>query len=59
MNYFKFLYDVFVWITNNYSKMPLEFRNRFPETDCISARTNLSEVVISDSLLNIDFANYE
>lgn len=59
MNFFKYLYDVFVWITNNYSKMPDSFRKSFPEHSCINARCFLSNLVQSDSDFNNDFADYE
>lgn len=59
MNYFKFLYDVFVFITTYYSEMPAEFKKRFSEASCISSRLYLSSVVQPDSEFNIEFKEYE
>ena len=59
MNFFKFLYDVFVWLTNNYSQLPDGFRKSFPEKSCLSARLFLSSITQGDSYLNDDFAAYE
>lgn len=59
MNFFKFLYDVFVWITSHYSEMPVSFREKFPEDDCLNGRLFLSDVTQIDSELNIDFKKYE
>ena len=59
MNCFKFLYDVFVWITTHYSEMPESFRKSFPEDDCLNGRLFLSDVTQADSQLNIDFKKYE
>lgn len=59
MNCFKFLYDVFVWITTHYSEMPESFRKLFTEDDCLNGRLFLSEVTRSDSDLNINFKKYE
>lgn len=35
------LYDLLVWITNNYSKMPADFQKFFSEKTCISIRQDL------------------
>lgn len=59
MNYFKFLYDVFVYITSHYSMMPDDFKKRFPEAPCISSRLYLSSVVQPDSDINNEFKDYE
>ena len=59
MNCFKFLYDVFVWITTHYSEMPGSFRKSFPEEDCLNGRLFLSDVTQIDSDLNNDFKKYE
>lgn len=59
MNFFKFLYDVFVWLTNNYFSMPDSFKKSFPESRCVDARIFLSDVVQSDSDLNSNFTDYE
>ena len=36
-----FLYDLLVWITNNYSKMPSDFQKRFPESFCVRGRLDI------------------
>lgn len=59
MNFFKFLYDVFVWITNNYSQLPDSFKKSFPESICVEGRIFLSNLVQSDSDLNEIFKDYE
>lgn len=59
MNFFKFLYDVFVYLTCNYSRLPNEFTEKFPEGDLINARLFLSDFVQDDSVLNKNFKNYE
>ena len=59
MNFFKFLYGVFVWITNNYSQMPDSFRKSFPEQTCVEGRLFLSNFAQGDSDLNETFKNYE
>lgn len=59
MNFFKFLYDVFVWITTHYSEMPDSFRKSFPECRCVDARLFLSDIAQSDSDLNQNFNDYE
>lgn len=35
------LYDLLVYITNNYSKMPEDFKTRFSETSCVLFRKDL------------------
>lgn len=59
MNFFKFLYDVFVWLTNNYSKMPDDFKSSFPEEACVKGRLTLSDIAQADSDFNKDFVDYE
>lgn len=59
MNVFKFLYDLIVWITNNYSQLPDGFKKSFPEERCVNARLWLSSIAQSDSELNNDFKDYE
>lgn len=59
MNFFKFLYDVFVWITNNYSQLPDSFKKSFPERICVEGRIFLSNFAQSDSDLNEIFKDYE
>ena len=34
-------YDVFVWLTKNYSSLPVGFRNRFPEKSLVTLRQAL------------------
>ena len=41
---FSKLYDLIVFITNNYSSMPEEFRNQFPENVCINLRLGISAI---------------
>lgn len=59
MNFINFLYDVFVWITCNYSQMPDEFKEKFPETACVNACSAVYEIFDSNSELNSDFVDYE
>ena len=59
MNFFKFLYDVFVWITQNYSQLPDYFKKSFPEAMCVEGRLFLSNFAQSDSDLNETFNDYE
>lgn len=35
------LYDLLVYLTTNYSRMPMEFQNRFSETCCVLLRQDL------------------
>lgn len=35
------LYDLLVWITNNYSKMPSDFQKFFSERSCVSLRQDM------------------
>ena len=39
------LYDLIVYVTNNYSKMPKEFRDAFPEDICVKCRIFVSNIV--------------
>ena len=59
MNFFKFLYDVFVWITTHYSEMPESFKKSFPEPSCVEGRLFLSNFAQADSDLNETFKDYE
>ena len=54
MNFIKFLYDVFVWITCNYSEMPDEFKSKFPEETCINARCAVHEIFDTHNPQNLD-----
>ena len=38
------LWDMLVFITNNYSKMPKEFKDQFPEAKCIKLRLSISSI---------------
>ena len=46
------LYDLIVYVTNNYSSMPQEFREKFPEGTCVNLRLAVSDI------LSV-FENYE
>ena len=59
MNFFKFLYDVFVYITSHYSAFPEDFKKKFKEENFVNARLFLSGIVESDSTINYDFKDYE
>ena len=39
------LYDLLVYLTCNYSEMPDEFKERFPEMDCIGMRQDLFNII--------------
>lgn len=49
---FNYLYDLIVYVTNNYSSMPDEFRKKFPEALCVNLRLLISDIAII-------FENYE
>ena len=53
---FKFLYDLLVWITNNYSKMPSDFQKRFPENFCVRGRLDLGSL---DETIIKNWIDYE
>lgn len=59
MNLIKFLRDVVIWISNNYSSMPVDFQRIFPESTFVNARSYLYDVCDYDSELNQDFSDYE
>lgn len=59
MNLIKFLRDVVIWISNNYSSMPLDFKRTFPEKTFVDARVYLYDVCDYDSEVNQDFVDYE
>ena len=59
MNLIKFLRDVVIWISNNYSSMPVDFQRTFPEKTFVDARTYLYDVCDYDSEVNQDFVAYE
>lgn len=52
---FRFLFDVLVYLTNNYSMMPESFRSRFQEKDLVNARLGVDDIVTCDK----DFKDYE
>lgn len=39
------LYDLIVYVTNNYSSMPDGFKRAFPEKDCVKMRLFVSNIV--------------
>ena len=41
---FRLLYDLVVFLTNNYSKMPNEFKDRFPENFLVRARLDVGSI---------------
>ena len=38
------LYDLIVYVTNNYSDMPSGFKSAFPEKDCVKMRLFVSNI---------------
>ena len=40
------VYDVFVWLTKNYSSLPVGFRNRFPEKSLVALRQDLFNSIL-------------
>lgn len=59
MNFVKFLYDLMVFLTVNYSSLPDVLKKRFPEESFVNARLFLSDFVNRDSDFNIHFKRYE
>ena len=59
MNLINFLRDVVIWLSENYSSLPNEFKKKFPERDFVNARLFLFDVCESSSELNQDFRDYE
>jgi hypothetical protein len=59
MNLIKFVYDVFVYLTCNYSHLSKEFIEKFPYCDLVKVRLFLSDLVQEDSDLNENFKKYE
>ena len=45
-------YDLIVYVTDNYSSMPQEFREKFPEGTCVNLRLDVFNILS-------DFENYE
>ena len=46
---FEKLYDLMVYLTTNYSSMPKEFKNEFPEKDCVLLRQIVFNIISFDS----------
>ena len=59
MGVFRFLYDVFIYLTSNYSKLPEDFQRRFPEHYLVNARIFLHDCVSSGQSISKDFDDYE
>lgn len=59
MNFVKFLYDLMVYCTVNYSDLPDVMKKRFSEASFVNARMFLSDFVNSNSDFNISFKRYE
>lgn len=38
------LYDLIVYVTNNYSAMPEEFKSKFSEGECVRLRLSVSSM---------------
>lgn len=41
------LYDLLVFLTCNYSRMPDEFKSRFPEGSCVQMRQALFSIIFN------------
>ena len=52
---FEKLYELMVFLTNNYSSMPEEFKREFPEATCVNLRLGVSTI---DSVIE-NFENDE
>lgn len=59
MNFIRFLYDLMVYMTVNYSTLPDVLKKRFPEQSFVNARIFLSDFVNCDSDFNIQYKRYE
>ena len=59
MNFIKFVRDLMIWLSENYSSMPKDFQSKFSEKDFINARCVLYDVCDDDSEINQDFVDYE
>lgn len=42
---FQFIYDVLVWLSTNYSQMPDDFRERFPEKFFVRLRLDIGSFI--------------
>ena len=52
---FKFIYDLLVFLTCNYSAMPENFKKKFPEEYLIKSRLNFGSIINFEN----DFVDYE
>ena len=59
MNFVRFLYDLMVYLTVNYSSLPDVLKKRFSEESFVNARIFLSDFVNRNSDFNIKFKRYE
>lgn len=59
MNFFNFLYDLFVFLTTNYSSMPESFKSRFPESKIVTGRIFFHDCYENNSMLHENFDDYE
>lgn len=59
MNFIRFLYDLMVYLTVNYSSLPDQLKKRFSEESFVNARIFLSDFVNCNSDFNIKFKRYE
>lgn len=59
MNFVRFLYDLMVCLTVNYSSLPDVMKKRFSEESFVNARIFFSDIVNSNSDFNIKFKRYE
>lgn len=59
MNFFNFLYDLFVFLTTNYSSMPESFKSRFSESKIVTGRIFFHDCYENNSMLHENFDDYE
>ena len=52
---FRFIYDLLVYLTCNFSKMPDEFKKRFQEDYLVKSRINIGSI----NNFEDDFSDYE
>lgn len=45
------LYDLIVFLTNNYSQMPEDFKREFPEEECVRMRLSVSSLFITSETI--------
>lgn len=53
---FQLVYDLLVWVTNNYSKMPEDFQKRFPESFLVRGRLDIGSF---NEVLTKNWNDYE